>query len=134
MNNRLKLNIQYFDSGGDAYAHFYVFGTLFDTVSMTEEGSAYRYYWLDRDPNTPVTDDTFVGYRSRSTGLIYPATASGIGDMPSEGGWTSYDFDAVFDVNRLKINGSQPTEMKINGSVVQEAKINGTIVYGTHVY
>lgn len=135
MDKRLKLNIQYFDTSDVTYySNFYAFGVLVDSVELLEEGSAYRYFWLSRDPGVPVTEDTFVGYRSRQTGIIYQPTASAIGDMPVEAGWSSYDFDAVFNINRLKIDGDQVAEMKIDGDTVQEAKIDGQIVYGNGVY
>jgi len=142
MENRLKLNIHMFDSGGGSTqdVNFYSFGELVDSESCEIEGSSYMYIMLYREPTTPVTEDTFVGWRARENGNIYTVQQLMQLDMPIGGGsiwyegWSDFNFDAVYNINRLKYNGSQPSEMKINGDIVQEMKYNGQIVYGNGVY
>ena len=141
MKNRLKLNIQYFDTGPTIIdVNFYSFGQLVDTIFCEPEGASYQYIMLNREPTIPTTQDTFVGYRARENGVVYTMQQLMQLDMPVAGGsiwyegWSTYDFDAVFNINRLKIDGDQVAEMKIDGDIVQEAKIDGQIVYGNGVY
>lgn len=128
MENRLKLNIQYFDTPSK-YGYFYVGSTLDQQIDLKSWGSQYTFYTLMNPPTDPVVSGmTFVGWRYRADGEIYTSQELEWKDLGTE--YVDHYFDAMFEYNTLKINGQSVSEMKINGSIVKEAKINGQIVYG----
>ena len=122
--NKLKLNIQYFDTPSKYYSCFYVHGILHEEIELKREGSAFIYYFLTKIPDDPIDDNIFIGWKCRFDNKIY--TSSELENLEFN---TVVDYDAVFMIKNIKINSKVVDELKVNNSIVKEAKINKQIVY-----